>query len=259
MNHGKKVKRVIVFFHGFTKSPRQFEALGRRFYELGYNVYIPRIPFHGSQGSVSANLVKLTAQDLTAMSDEAVDIAQGLGEHVTVAGISMGGVMTGWVAQLRHDVDRAVLIAPSFGPYKFPVHFLKPAINYLLMRPSYLIWWDPQKKRGLKLPEGTYYGFPSRAIGEVFRLGWCVKILGKESRPVTHSILIITNANDQAVSKDEINVVISDWQKYNAYQIQDYEFSKNLNLGHDLIDPQQPDQNISMVYPKLLSLITNLK
>ena len=256
MNHGKKMKRVIVFFHGFTKNPRQFEALGRQFYGLGYNVYIPRIPYHGFKNPVSANLGKLTAEDLAVMSDEAIDIAQGLGEHVTVAGISMGGVMTGWVAQSRHDVDRAVLIAPSFGPYKFPEYFLKPAINYLLMRPNYFIWWDLQKKESLKLPEATYYGFPSRAIGEVFRLGWCVKILGKESRPSTPSIFVITNANDQAVSKEEINAVISDWQKRDA-QIQNYEFPKNFNVGHDLIDPQQPDQNISAVYPQILALITN--
>jgi carboxylesterase len=124
------------------------------------------------------------------------------------------------------------------------------------MRPSYLIWWDPQKKKTLKVPEGTYYGFPSRAIGEVFRLGWCVKILGKESRPSTPSIFVITNANDQAVSKEEINAVISDWQKRDA-QIQNYEFPKNFNVGHDLIDPQQPDQNISAVYPQILALITN--
>ena len=256
MSHGKRMERVIVFFHGFTKSPRQFETLGRQFYNLGYNVYIPRIPDHVFKDPVSANLKRLTAEDLVAMSDEAVDIAQGLGAHITVAGISMGGVMTGWVAQSRHDVDRAVLIAPSFGPYKFPEYFLKPAINYLLMRPSYLIWWDPQKKKTLKVPEGTYYGFPSRAIGEVFRLGWCVKILGKESRPSTPSIFVITNANDQAVSKEEINAVISDWQKRDA-QIQNYEFPKNFNVGHDLIDPQQPDQNISAVYPQILALITN--
>jgi len=256
MSHGKKMGHVIVFFHGFTKSPRQFEELGRQFYRLGYNVYIPRIPYHGFKEPVSTDLERLTAEDLAVMSDEAIDIAQGLGVHITVAGISMGGVMTGWVAQSRHDVDRAVLIAPSFGPYKFPEYFLKPAINYLLMRPSYLIWWDPQKKKTLKVPEGTYYGFPSRAIGEVFRLGWYVQILGKRSRPNTHSILVITNANDHAVSEREINIVISNWQKNDSSQIQSYEFLKSLNLGHDFIDPQQPNQNISAVYPKLLALIT---
>jgi esterase/lipase len=255
MDHGKKVERVIVFFHGFTKSPRQFEALGAQFYNLGYNVYIPRIPYHGYKKFMSAHLERLTAQDLAQASDEAVDIAQGLGEHVTVAGISMGGVMAGWVAQLRHDVDQAVIIAPSFGINNVPNCFLKPSINFLTIAPSFFIWWDSQKKNNLDVPQATYYGFPSRAIGEVFRLGWDVQILEKKSRAAAHSILIITNANDHAVSKEEINVVIHNWQKYDISQIQSYEFSKKFNVGHDLIDPQQPDQNVSAVYPKLISLI----
>ena len=74
MEHGARVKHVIVFFHGFTNSPRQFETLGKQFYELGYNVYIARIPYHGLKESISANLEKLTAEDLAATSDETIEI-----------------------------------------------------------------------------------------------------------------------------------------------------------------------------------------
>ena len=45
----------------------------------------------------------------------AVDIAAGLGDQVTIAGLSAGGVVAAWAAQHRRDVHRAVLIAPSLG------------------------------------------------------------------------------------------------------------------------------------------------
>jgi hypothetical protein len=34
-----------------------------------------------------------------------------------------------------------------------------------------------------------------------------------------------------------------------------YEFSADLKLGHDLIDPGQPYQRVDVVYPKLMELI----
>ena len=181
LDHGQKTDQVIVFLHGFTNSPRQFKVLGEQFYQLGYTVFIPRIPRHGHQ-EVSA-LKELTAEDLVRISDEVVDIAQGLGEHVTVVGLSMGGVMAGWLAQSRSDVDQAVLIAPNFGTYRFPNFFLKPSINFLLLTPNYFIWWDSHKKQNLKRPQAVYYGFYSRALGEIRRLGWSVYKLGKQFKP----------------------------------------------------------------------------
>ncbi len=256
MSHGKKVDQVIVIFHGLTNSPRQFEALGKKFFELGYNVYIPRIPWHGLDKSRASDLEKLTAEDLAAASDDAVDIAQGLGAHVTVAGLSMGGVMAAWVAQERSDVDKAVLIAPCFGTYKIPEFLLKPSINFFIMKPSFFIWWDSKMKENLPRPEAVYYGFSSRAMGEIRRLGWYVQTLGKKLEPKAPVILVVTNANDRAVSKERITAVMRNWQRHDAAHIEMYEFPKDLHLGHDLIDPQQPDQNISAVYPKLISLIT---
>ena len=38
--------------------------------------------------------------------------ADGLGDKITVTGLSLGGVMSAYAAQFRPDVDRAVVISP---------------------------------------------------------------------------------------------------------------------------------------------------
>jgi carboxylesterase len=47
MTHGAPTPWALVFLHGFTNCPEQFCQLGRRFFDLGHNIYVPRQPFHG--------------------------------------------------------------------------------------------------------------------------------------------------------------------------------------------------------------------
>src|SRR5215475_1348558 len=85
LTHGKRTKRTVVFFHGLTNCPEQFRELGHTFYELGYNVLIPRLPRHGLADRRVENLTPLKAEELRDCADASVDIACGLGEKVSVA------------------------------------------------------------------------------------------------------------------------------------------------------------------------------
>src|SRR5690348_15642732 len=84
MTHGQKAQRVIVFAHGYTNCPQQFVGLGKRFYDLGYNVLIMPVPHHGLKDRMTDEQALLTAEEIAAYTDQVVDIAQGLGEHVTI-------------------------------------------------------------------------------------------------------------------------------------------------------------------------------
>src|SRR5574341_820563 len=84
MTHGKRVERSIVFAHGYTNCPKQFQALGEAFYASGYNVLIVPLPHHGLADRLTTEQRLLTANELAAYADTAIDIAQGLGEQVTL-------------------------------------------------------------------------------------------------------------------------------------------------------------------------------
>src|SRR4051794_9029040 len=116
LSRGQPTARVYVLLHGFTDVPTQFEAVGRHLFADGSNVYIPRLPHHGERVGPVRALGRVRADELAAFADSTVDIARGLGDSVIVAGLSAGGAITGWIAQTRGDVSRAVLIAPAIAP-----------------------------------------------------------------------------------------------------------------------------------------------
>src|SRR5215213_8270760 len=88
MTHDKKVDRAIILVHGYTNCPQQFHEVGKRFYDLGYNVLIAPLPHHGLANRMTEAHAQLKAEELAAYADATVDIAQGLGEHVMMMGIS---------------------------------------------------------------------------------------------------------------------------------------------------------------------------
>lgn len=255
MNHGQKVERVIVLLHGYRNCPSQFQQLGMIFYEQGYNVIIPRMPHHGLADVLTADQAQLTADELAAHVTEAVDIAQGLGDHVTVAGISTGGVLAGWAAQNRADIQQAVLIAPVFGLHAIPVPLTTPAANLFTVLPNFFLWQDGELKADVPNPPQVYPQNATQAISQILRLSFAVQAEASRSAPAATSILVVTNAYDDAVDNEVTAEVVANWRENGLAYLQTYEFEAGLGLDHDLIDPAHPKQKIDKVYPVLLDLM----
>jgi pimeloyl-ACP methyl ester carboxylesterase len=258
LTHGEKKKNVIVFFHGNTNSPRQFEELGKMFYKKGYNVLIPRVPHHGLKDRMTKDLARLTSREMIELCNASVDIAQGLGTYVTVVGFSMGANMAGWIAQNRGDVDKAVIIAPFWGWKRLPAFLFRPFIYFLFILPGVFMWWDRKGKRALIGPTSSYYRFSTKAVAEIMYLGWLMMKEARRVAPKVRDIVVITSALDDAVNERNLDKVVDVWRRYNSVKITRFQFDKGIGAFHDMIDPQQPYQKIAAVYPKLVALIENL-
>lgn len=254
MSHGRRTERAIVFFHGYTNSPAQFHRLGEAFYERGYNVLIPRLPHHGLSDRLTAEHALLTADELSALADEAVDIAVGLGEQVTVAGLSMGGVMAAWVAQERPEPVRVVPIAPGLGVRAVPGWLTRAATHMMLRMPNVFLWWDPVLKDKAPGPPSTYPRYSTHALGQMLSLSASVRARAKKAAPAAPSIVVVTNANDLSVDNGAARRLVALWRAQGGH-VETYEFPGHLGLPHDLIDPAQPGQRIDIVYPVLIELL----
>ncbi|MBK8799716.1 MAG: hypothetical protein IPM07_26965 [Anaerolineales bacterium] len=88
--HGQRTTRSIILFRAGDRLPFNITHWPS-FYEQGCNVHVPRLPRHGYLDRTSTALADLTAEDSAAMMDATADLASGLGEEATMAGLSLGG------------------------------------------------------------------------------------------------------------------------------------------------------------------------
>lgn len=253
LTHGQQTERVIILVHGYTTCPQQFAELGKRFYALGYNVLIAPLPHHGLVDRMTDEQSLIKAEEFPIYADKVVDIAQGLGKHVSIAGLSLGGAISAWAAQNRSDVDLAVIISPGFSFEDIPLGFTYPIANIFMILPATYEWWNPDLKENSD-PPYAYPRYTRHALGEILRLGYGIQAQAERTAPLAKAMLIVTNANDKSVDNDVTAQVIKTWQAHGA-NLSTYEFPKDLRLGHDMIDPTEPNGKIDVVYPKLIELI----
>src|ERR1700730_819411 len=89
LEHGHSTSKAVAFMHGITSSPVQFHELGELFFARGYNVFIPRMPRHGYSDRLTHDPSRLTVAEFKTYATQTVDLARGLGDHLTVAGLSV--------------------------------------------------------------------------------------------------------------------------------------------------------------------------
>ena len=252
-DHGARTPLAAVLFHGLTNHAGQYREFAPLVHAKGVNVLVPRLPEQGDRNRMTTRLAKLTAEELLKSATEALDIAQGLGERVTVLGISTSGLLCAYFAQYRNDVARAIPVNPVFAMLEFP-YFVSRAIARIALRlPNVYMWWDPRVKMQ-ELPSTGYPRFPTHALAQCLRIGDDVYDAAKRESMLARSAVMVTNKRDPAVNNAATRSVARAWRKRTPNRVQSYEFT-NLPVNHDIIDPQNSKPRTDLVYPVLLSLI----
>ena len=257
MTHGYQVERAVVLFHGYTNAPQQFRAWGQRLFTQGYNVYAPRAPHHGLPDPLTTEHAQLTATELKLAAAQAFEIARGLGDQVSVIGISMGGLMAGWLAQQAAQIDCAMLIAPALGFRAIPWRVTPLVREAALRLPNIFRWWDPVAKSAGAGPQHAYPRYSTRSLAQLLRLSRDLQAAAARSAPAAQAVIVVTNANDEAVDNTGAARLIAAWRRAGARNVSAHEFSATDQLGHDLIDPDQPNQRVDYVYEVLTRLLDN--
>jgi len=257
LHYDRKVENVIVFLHGFTSAPIQFLELGEKFYQRGFNIFIPRQPCHGFDDTSTLALQNYNAQVMVDFTSQVIDIAHGLGDRVTIIGLSGGGTLAAWAGQNRGDVYQAGSIAPMLGAGFIPAPLTKILTKLLLRLPDFYMWWDPGLKADNPLTEDYQYpGYPIHALGEVLRLAYAVEAGALRSAASAGKVTMVSNANDISVSNPKIDQLVSIWRS-KGDNLTHYQFPKDLGLAHDFITPTRDGFRADIVYPTLLDLFTN--
>jgi carboxylesterase len=149
-------------------------------------------------------------------------------------------------------VVKAVLIAPSLGFGHYGEWLQLVFMNLMLALPDVETHRFSRVDRAMPY---AYVGWSSRALGEVLRLGVATARAAVRQRPASQHLIVVTNANDMAVSNQLTRQLVAIWQSRGLRRVEYYEFDRDQRLEHDLIDPNNPNQHIDLVYPILLDLI----
>ncbi len=255
LSHEEQTEQAVLCLHGMGNCPQQFQTLSLTFYELGYNVVTPRLPYHGLRPGESPNLADLTAEDLAAHADAVVDIGRGLGRRVTLVGFSVGGVMAAWAAQQRADIDQAVMIAPFFS-HRVISDGLNQWITRLILRlPNLLLWRPPWAKVG----GGSHpvHALPaSHTLGEVVRLGLHTQALATHTPPQAEQVTMLLNPRDPVVNNRVAKALGQRWRQQGYNRLEIHDLNKAWPLSHDIIDPIVKPQNATLIHPLLTQLVS---
>ena len=255
LDQGRRTERAIVLIHGFTSCPEMYDALAAELASMGANVVIPRLPHHGLADRMTGELRSLSAAEMAATASEALEIAAGLGEKVTVAGLSLGGILAAWLTQFRPGVDRAVVMAPLFSIPIVPEWFSDLLGFVADSVPNFYVWWDLKAKADPPGPPYGYPRFPSHAYGEMLKLAHEVKSTARREPPRSAGdIRVLVNLADPAVNNVSTFRVADAWRRHGA-AVRTYEFPRELGLGHDIVSPEQPYARTDVTYPVLIDWI----
>lgn len=245
LTHGERTAWVAVLLHGLTDSPRQFASLADSLFAQGDNVLVPRLPRHAERGKNVGELARLTASELCASADNAVDIAAGLGDSVVVMGLSVGGTLAAWTAEHRAEVRRAVAIAPAFEVARIPSELERPLVNLGAHVPNV----SRKSSRDSARPDFDP-GFTTRGLDAVLRLGRAVQDDANRFMP-SGEVSFVVNAHDHTVKTAPVLQIARQWRRRGVL-VAIYEFPDSLSLPHNVIDPVR--RATSVAPPVLLAL-----
>lgn len=249
--HGRAAARSVVLFHGFTNCPQQMAELGALFFARGWNVLVPRLPRHGCADRLTTAIAGLTAAELEACADRAFVWAQGLGDAVDVMGISLGGVLAAWIAQLR-PARTALALSPFFALPVVPVVLSDALVAPMCALPPYFVWWDPRVRAACR-PDHAYPRFPTTALGQCLALGRQVRTAARSAPPCARRIVVATNAQEPACNNAATAHLAARWSSAGG----DVESHVLADVGrrHDIVEPETFPQARKLVYPRILDWI----
>ena len=103
----------VLVCHGFTGNPGSMRSLAQAFAAADYTVELPLWPGHGT--SVD-DMIPTRWDDWAGVAEAAFVELAGRCERLVVAGLSMGGTLTCWLAANHPEIAGIVCVNPAIEP-----------------------------------------------------------------------------------------------------------------------------------------------
>ena len=236
---GSSAGKAVVIFHGYTVLPEQFRLIGDAYLAQGYNVWIPRLPRHGMADRMTDEFSKITATELRDFVDASIDIGAGLGEDLTVIGISGGGSLSVWAGFERPEVDHTVLLTPLLHPLGYEEWQDRPLVRALRLSPvDVWNWWSDEMEE--KNVQG--YDYPRFSLKGIAGLLSMFHWADAQNKPPAHSTFtLVRNDGDPRIDGAFNERFLT--RLVPAGQLDVVVIPASAGLGHDLVSWQRHSEN----------------
>jgi len=181
----------VLLIHGFTGSPPEMRLLGDYLHQRAYTVSGPRLPGHGTSVD-DMNRRKWT--EWTDCVEEALADLQARCETVFVGGLSMGSVLTLYLAAHHLELPGVIAYSPAVVVASRLI-YLTPVLKYLLPARN------QSSEKDLTDPEAdlrlwSYEQDPTFAAHELLKL---IRQVRRLLPQVTCPLLIIHSTGDTTI------------------------------------------------------------
>lgn len=99
--------------HGFTGNPHSMRGLAQAFAAAGFTVEMPLLPGHGTHVE---DMIPTRWSDWSAAAEAAYGRVAAQSAKVVVAGLSMGGTLTAWLAARHPEIAGIVTVNGALMP-----------------------------------------------------------------------------------------------------------------------------------------------
>lgn len=187
-------KTGCLLIHGFTGTTSSMRLMGEFLADKGMTVLGPRLPGHGTDVKDMGNW---SYMDWTSTVETALSELRELCDTVFVSGLSMGGLLTLYLAERHSDTLAGVM------PISAPVHWLAPGANGIALKfvgvLKHVLKTFPGPGNDLKDPdvvEVAYDKLSTNAAHELAKLG---KVVDGDLEHITCPIRLFAAVEDHVV------------------------------------------------------------
>jgi esterase/lipase len=90
--HDREVENAVVLVHGLSDSPHYMDAIGRRLFALGFDVFLPLLPAHGLKSP--QGMKGVTPEQWMREVDLVTEMAARVAPRVSLGGLSTGATLS---------------------------------------------------------------------------------------------------------------------------------------------------------------------
>ncbi|WP_124728342.1 alpha/beta hydrolase [Staphylospora marina] len=190
-------KTGILLIHGFSGTPSELRPMGEYFKSRGFTVYAPLLPGHGTSPE---DMEKTGWKDWWQAVLDAHDrmMREDL-DHLFVAGLSMGGVLSLMLAAERPVHGVISMCAPVW--IRDRRAFLADLVKYVYRFKPRSVHRDPEIEAHLVPYDRT----PVKCVGELLRL---IRRMKKKLPEVKVPALVVQAARDELILEKSAHYIL---------------------------------------------------